>query len=127
MSEQDMRAIDELSFSEAFAELDRVVAALTPVTASDPNTYLAEYTLGVALAQKGQHGEAAKHLHKAIELQPDSGWAHYYMGVSLLKTGDAGTAAVHLEIAAGRLAGFAAARAARAEANQRLGRAASAK
>ena len=75
----------------------------------------------MALAQKGQYAEAAKHLHKAIELQPDSGWAHYEIGATLLKTGDFKTAAVHLEIAAGRLPGFAPARAALAQAYGKLG------
>ncbi len=101
---------------------DRAIAALQPLVASEPNLYLAEYTLGAALAQKGRYAEAARHLHKAIELQPDSGWAHYEMGVTLLKTGDFKTAAVHLEIAAGRLPGFAPAQAALAQPYGELGR-----
>jgi arylsulfatase A-like enzyme len=101
---------------------DRALAALQPVVAADPNLYLAEYTLGVALAQKGKYAEAGRHLHKAIELQPDSGWAHYEIGVALLKTGDFKTAAVHLEIATGRLPDFAPAHAALAEAYVHAGR-----
>ena len=100
---------------------DRAIAALQSIIAADPNCYLAEYTLGVALVQKARYAEAARHLHKAIELQPDSGWAHYEMGVTLLKTGDFKTAAVHLEIAAGRLPGFAPAHAAFVQANGKLG------
>ena len=99
------------------------MAALTPVVAADGNLYLAEYTLGVALAQKAQYAEAAKHLHKAIGLQPDSGWAHYEIGATLLKTGDFKTAAVHLEIATNRLPGFASAHSALAQAYDHLGRA----
>ena len=106
---------------------DRALAALQPVVAADPNLYLAEYTLGVALAQKAQYAEAAKHLHKAIELQPDSGWAHYEIGVTLLKTGDFKTSAVHLEIAASRLPGFSSIHIALAEAYAGLGRADDAK
>ncbi|MBI1750678.1 MAG: sulfatase-like hydrolase/transferase, partial [Acidobacteria bacterium] len=79
----------------AQGKADRAVAALTPLVAAESGLYLAEYTLGTALAQKGQHAEAVKHMHKAIELQPDSAWAHYQMGTSLLKTGDFKTAAVH--------------------------------
>ena len=101
---------------------DRAIAALQPLVASEPTLYLAEYTLGAALAQKGRYAEAARHLHKAIELQPDSGWAHYEIGVTLLKTGDFKTAAVHLEIAVGRLPGFAPAHAALAQAYGKLGR-----
>jgi arylsulfatase A-like enzyme len=101
---------------------DRVVAVLAPIVSSDPGIYLAEYTLGTALAQKGQHAEAVKHLHKAIELQPESGWAHYRMGTSLLKTGDYKAAAVHLEIAVERLAGMADAHVKLAQAYDRFGR-----
>jgi choline-sulfatase len=101
---------------------DRVIAALTPLVASESGLYLAEYTLGTALAQKGQAAEAIKHLHKAIELQPDSAWAHYRMGTSLLKTADFKTAAVHLEIATERLPEFLTAHAALAEAYDKLGR-----
>jgi arylsulfatase A-like enzyme/Tfp pilus assembly protein PilF len=100
----------------------RAIAALEPITAADPNLYLAEYTLGIAESQKGQYAEAAKHLHKAIELQPDSAWAHYAMGATLLKTGDYKTAVVHLEIATSRLPGFAPAHLALAEAYEQLGR-----
>jgi choline-sulfatase len=100
---------------------DRIIAELIPIVAADPSLYLAQYTLGVALARKGQYAEAAKHLHKAIELQPDSAWAHYQIGVSLLKTGDFNTATVHLEIATARLPGFSPPRAALAEAHKHLG------
>src|SRR6202165_4477899 len=94
----------------------RAIAALEPIIATDPNLYLAQYTLGAALSQKAQYAEAVKHLHKAIELQPDSSWAHYEIGAALLKTGDFKTAIVHLEIASGRLPAFAPAHQALAEA-----------
>jgi len=109
------------------AKPDRAVAALSPIIAADPNLYLAQYSLGVAQAQKAQFAEAAKHLHKAIELQPDSAWAHYEIGATLVKTGDFKTAVVHLEIAAGRLPAFAPAHAALAEAYEHLGRSEDAK
>ncbi len=101
----------------------RVIAALEPIVAADPNLYLAQYTLGAALARKAQYAEAAKHLHKAIELQPDSAWAHYEIGATLLKTGDFKTAIVHLEIATGRLPAFAPAHISLAEAYEHTGRA----
>jgi arylsulfatase A-like enzyme len=100
----------------------RAIATLEPVVVADSNLYLAQYTLGVALARKAQYAEAVKHLHKAIELQPDSAWAHYEIGATLLKTGDFKTAIVHLEIAAGHLPGFAHAHAALAQAYAQMGR-----
>jgi len=85
---------------------ERAVPALQQVLAGQANMYLAQYGLGVALAHQQQYAQAVEHLHKAIELQPDSGWAHYEMGASLLKTGDFKTAAVHLELASARLPKF---------------------
>jgi len=101
---------------------DRAIAALASVVASDPTFYLAQYTLGADLARKGQYAEAAKHLHAAIELQPDSAWAHYEIGATLLKTGEYKTAVVHLEIATGRLPAFAPAHQALADAYEHAGR-----
>jgi choline-sulfatase len=101
---------------------DRAIAALSPIVSAEPGIYLAQHTLGAALARKGQYAEAVEHLHKAIELQPDSAWAHYEIGVSLIKTGDFKTAVVHLEITARRLPGFAPAHRALAEAYDHLGR-----
>ncbi len=102
--------------------ITRAIATLTPVVSADPNLYLAQYALGVALARKAQYVEAVKHLHRAIELQPDSAWAHYQVGASLLKTGDYKTAIVHLEIATGRLPAFAPAHISLAEAYEHTGR-----
>jgi arylsulfatase A-like enzyme/Tfp pilus assembly protein PilF len=106
---------------------DLAIAALTPVVSADPGLYLAQYTLGVALAQKAQYAEAVKHLRKAVELQPDSAWANYEIGASLVKAGDFKTAIVHLEIATGRLAAFAPAHLSLAEAYEHSGRADDAK
>jgi tetratricopeptide (TPR) repeat protein len=101
---------------------DRAIAALSPILAADRNLYLAQYSIGIALAQKGQYAEAAKHLRTTIELQPDAAWAHYAIGTALLRTGDYKTAAVHLEIATTRLPNFAPAHQALAEAYEHLGR-----
>jgi arylsulfatase A-like enzyme/Tfp pilus assembly protein PilF len=106
---------------------DLTIAALTPVVSADPGLYLAQYTLGVALAQKAQYAEAAKHLRKAVELQPDSAWANYEIGASLVKAGDFKTAIVHLEIATGRLPAFAPAHLSLADAYEHSGRADDAK
>jgi choline-sulfatase len=106
---------------------ERTIALLEPIVASDRGLYLAQYTLGTALAEKGDYAKAASVLHKAIELQPDSAWAHYEIGAVLLKTGDFKTAIVHLEIATGRLPAFAPAHQALADGYERAGRADDAK
>jgi arylsulfatase A-like enzyme len=112
----------EATLSRDQTKPDLVIAALTPVVSADPNLYLAQYTLGAALARKAQYAEASRHLRKAIELQPDSAWAHYEIGATLLKTGDFKTAIIHLEIAAGRLPAFAPAHLSLAEAYEHTGR-----
>jgi choline-sulfatase len=109
------------------SKADRALVALTPIAAIESNLFLAQYAVGIALAEKGQYAEAAKYLHKAAGLQPDSGWAHYETGATLLKTGDFKTAVVHLEIATTRLPGFAPAHSALAQAYEHVGRAEDAK
>jgi arylsulfatase A-like enzyme len=101
---------------------DQAAPALQQVVTSQAKTYLAQYGLGAALAQQQRYADAVKHLHKAIELQPDSGFAHYEMGLSLIKTGDFKSAALHLEIASRRLPEFADLHSALAQAYERLGR-----
>ena len=115
------RVVEAVPSTLVPARVDVAISLLSSVVAKEGGLYLAEYALGVALAQKGQYAEALKHLHKAIELQPESGWAHYEIGATLLKTGDYKTAVVHLEIAGARLSGFTPAHAALAEAKEHLG------
>src|SRR5581483_4938107 len=95
---------------------------LAGIIAKNSDMYLAQYGLGLALAQQQQYAKAIEHLHKAIELQPDSAWAHYEMGASLIKTGDYKTAAVHLELAVARLPECSAAHLLLAESYHHLGR-----
>jgi arylsulfatase A-like enzyme/Flp pilus assembly protein TadD len=101
---------------------EKAIPAFRKALAAQSNAYLAQYGLGVALAQQQQYSEAIEHLHKAIELQPDSAWAHYSMVLSLLKTGDFKTSAIHLEIASGRLPECAALHDALAQVYEHLGR-----
>ena len=101
---------------------EKAMPVFRQALAGQQDIFLAQYGLGVALAQQQQLAEATEHLHKAIELRPESGWAQYQMGVTLMKKGDFKTAAVHLEIACSRLAEFAAAHAALAQAYEKIGR-----
>jgi arylsulfatase A-like enzyme/Flp pilus assembly protein TadD len=101
---------------------EKAVALLQPVMAAARKMYLAQYVIGVALAQMGEYPQAIERLHSAIELMPDSTWAHYEMGFSLLKSGDYETAVIHLEIACTRLPGFAEAHSLLAQAYNHLGR-----
>lgn len=112
---------DALSAIDA-GSVEKAISLAQPVVTSQPNAYLPQYALGVALALQQKYPQAVEHLHKAIELQPDSAWAHFYMGSSLLKTGDFKTAAVHLEIASTRLPQCADAHALLAQAYDHLNR-----
>jgi choline-sulfatase len=105
---------------------EKAIPLLRQVIAAQPNSYLAQYSLGTALIQQQQYADAIGYLHKAIELQPDSGFAHYAMGLCLMKTGDFKTSAVHLEIASGRLPGFSGLHASLADVYEHLGRSADA-
>jgi len=84
-------------------KLDKAIAGFQQVLSTHADIYLAQYGLGRALAQKKSYADAIQHLHKAIELQPDSTWANYEIGKALVNTGDFKTAAVHFEIASNRL------------------------
>ena len=66
---------------------EKALPVLRQVIAAQPNSYLAQYGTGEALIQQQQYADAIGFLHKAIELQPDSGSAHYAMGLCLMKTG----------------------------------------
>ena len=91
-------------------ELDRAVALLDGVVATDPQIHVAQYELGVARARQRLYPQAIPHLKRAIELQPDAMMAHYELGVALFETGDWKTAAGHFEIVASRMPKWADAR-----------------
>ena len=101
---------------------EKAIAGFQQVLAKQTDVFLAQYGLGRALVQKQRYAEAIEHLHKAIQLQPDSSWANFEIGGALEKAGDFKTAAVHLEIAAGRMAEFPSVHALLADAYDHLGR-----
>ena len=118
IANQTLAAISDLQQGK----VDKAIAGFQQAPIKQANIYLAQYGLGRGLAQKQRYPEAIEHLHKAIELQPDSSWANFEIGRALQETGDFKTAAVHLEIAANRLPEFAEAHALLAEAYDKLGR-----
>jgi choline-sulfatase len=103
-------------------KLDKAIATFQQVVAKQPDTYLGQYGLGRALAQKQRYGDSIEHLHKAVSLQPDSSWANFEIGRALSKAGDFKTAVVHLEIAANRMPDFSDVHALLAEAYEHVGR-----
>jgi arylsulfatase A-like enzyme len=100
----------------------KAIVLFREVLTSEPNIYLAQYGLGMALAQQQQYADAIQHLHKAIELRPESAWAQYEMGLCLAKAGDFKASAVHLEIASNRLPSFPPLHSLLVEVYERLGR-----
>jgi choline-sulfatase len=101
---------------------ERAIPTLKSVIAAQPNIYMAQFGLAVAMFQQQHYADSIPYLHKAIELQPDSAWAHYLMGVSLAKAGDFKTSEVHLQVASQRLPSFAPVHSALAEVYEHLGR-----
>lgn len=98
------------------------VASLQQVAAQNPDAYLAQYSLGVALNDSAQYKQAIVPLRKAITLLPDSPRASYEMAVALAQTGNWKDCATHLEIVVSRLPEFSAAHALLADAYTHLGR-----
>jgi Flp pilus assembly protein TadD len=68
--------------SKSDPAIAHAIAALEPIVSANPNLYLAQYALGIALSRKAQYAEAAKPLHQALELQPGSARAHYEIGAN---------------------------------------------
>lgn len=101
---------------------EKAIPVLQPLIKSEPNAYLPQFAMGMALVQQQQYAQAIPYLRKGIELQPQSGFAHFEMGVSLMKTNDFKSAVVHLEIASGRLPNFPELHSALAELYTHLGR-----
>src|SRR5262249_45464176 len=115
------QTLSEMSDLER-GRLDKALTAFQQVLAKQPDTYLARYGLGRALAQKQRYTDAIEQLHKAIALQPGSALANFEIGRALVKTGDFKTAAVHLEIAANRMSEFGEVHTLLVDAYERLGR-----
>jgi tetratricopeptide (TPR) repeat protein len=59
----------------------------THALAIDPNSPLAEYNLGSALARQGKPAEAIEHYREALQIKPNYAEAHYNWGVLLAQQG----------------------------------------
>jgi arylsulfatase A-like enzyme/Flp pilus assembly protein TadD len=73
------------------------IPLLKRVTFDDPNTYVAQYQLGLAEENQRDYSQAILPLTKATELMPGSSLAEYELGVVLFESGDWKSAAGHLE------------------------------
>jgi choline-sulfatase len=73
------------------------IPLLQELTSTDPNTYVAQYQLGLAEENQRDYSQAILPLTKATELMPDSSTAEYELGVVLFESGDWKSAVGHLE------------------------------
>lgn len=78
------------------------IPILRRILSSDPQIFVAQMQLGLALSKLKQYQAALKPLRRGTELSPASGPAHFSLGRALLLTGDSRAAAAHLEIAVDR-------------------------
>jgi arylsulfatase A-like enzyme/Flp pilus assembly protein TadD len=81
----------------------RAVPILRQVLSTDPQIFVAQMQLGLALSKLKNYREALVPLRKATEMMPSSGPAHFALGRALLLTGDSRTAAAHFEIVIDRI------------------------
>jgi tetratricopeptide (TPR) repeat protein len=61
----------------------------------NPNSWIANYTLGFALVEKGRLEDAVEHFEKALQLKTDFPEAHNNLGAVLARTGRPGDAIEH--------------------------------
>lgn len=64
-----------------------------------PKNFLAQWGLGVTLAERHECPQAIEHLRIAIQLFPSFGWVYYQMGNCLDEMNNHEAAVIHLEIA----------------------------
>jgi tetratricopeptide (TPR) repeat protein len=61
----------------------------------DPNSSVAQYNLGAALAQQGKLAEAIEHYRQALRIQPNDASPHYNWGAALAQQGKLAEAIEH--------------------------------
>ena len=65
--------------------------------AKNPQCWMAQYNLGVALGQTGRLGEAIAHLQQALRIDPDLAEVHNNLGIALVQTGRIEDAIAHYQ------------------------------
>ena len=63
--------------------------------AIDPNSSVAHYNLGGALAQQGKLADAIHHYQRALQITPDDADAHIHWGLALAQQGRLAEAIEH--------------------------------
>lgn len=53
----------------------------------NPEAWMAQYNLGLALGRSGKISPAIAHFQRAVQLKPDFAEAHNYLGTALLQAG----------------------------------------
>lgn len=74
-------------------------SSILAAAATEPKSFLAQWSIGEALAREGRYDNAAEHLRAAIALQPNIAWLHAAMGLALLQEKDLRAAAIHFQVA----------------------------
>jgi len=65
--------------------------------AKNPQCWLGQYNLGLALLRQGRLQEATEHWEQALQIKPDLAQAHYNLGNALLQDGKIQEAIAHYE------------------------------
>jgi arylsulfatase A-like enzyme/Tfp pilus assembly protein PilF len=78
----------------------RAIPILRKILSTDPQIFVAQMQLGLALSKLKDYRAAVEPLRRATELQPTAGPPHFALGRALLSVGDIPKAASQLEIAA---------------------------
>ena len=79
--------------NERLGQREAATEAYKAAIARQPQLFVAEFSLGRLLLDGSQAAEAAAHLRRATELQPDQAQAHLYLALALVSIGQMATAA----------------------------------
>jgi tetratricopeptide (TPR) repeat protein len=83
--------------SEGLADNKAAIESYRAALAQQPQLFVAELSLGRLLLATGEAAEAAKHLQRATELDPEKAKPHLYLALALVKTGQTESAVMTAE------------------------------